>query len=119
MFSTNEMSYTIIHTIPNRTLHKHTIPQTPLHHSPYTIHHSTIHHSTIHLTPLHHYTSTLYNFFGKLTPSKGCIYNFHIIYVYARPKSGACNSVVVVCSSVTNLFFVHFLNINEAVSFLV
>ena len=34
-------------------------------------------------------------------------------------NSGACNSVVVVCLCVTYLFFVHFLKINKAVSFLV
>ena len=31
-----------------------------------------------------------------------------IMYVCAFPKSGACNSVVVVCLCVTDLLFVHF-----------
>ena len=36
-----------------------------------------------------------------------------MIYVCACPKSGAFNSVVVVCLCVTYLFFVHFLYINS------
>ena len=41
------------------------------------------------------------------------------MYVCACSKSGACNSVVVVCLCVTYLFFVHFLYIDKAVNFLV
>ena len=87
-----------IHTIPDRKLHNHTMPHTPLHHSPYTIHHS-----TIHLTPLHHtpYTITPYTFFlGSLHHPRAVDTKsqYDCLMVNLQTQTdGVCSDIVIVC----------------------